>query len=176
MAKDTVTVRLGVRNIKLGDFAKIIASMPERVRPIAIRAAGEYLIVQFKKYPPYRHVTRRAAYGGDGFVSDKQRRFVMASLRAGRNLKTGTPMEPGFPHRTGNMQRGWILEGVDQKLTTIKNVNPAAGYLFADDLQARQLEMVGWKTITEMTAENIDKAAEAALEAAYKFTVERLLK
>jgi hypothetical protein len=90
-------------------------------------------------------VTRKAAYGKT-FVSDKQRRYVMARIREGS-------IDPGFPHRTGNYQRGWkvINKGVS---TQIVNDVPYAGFVGGNETQARLNKKVGWRTVSEIIGTN----------------------
>jgi hypothetical protein len=170
MADKTLQIKIGTRNIP--SLRAFFDSLPSKQRGVAIRAASEYMLMRFKVYPPYKLVRRAKAYpnaaAGPGWFSEKQRRFVMASLRAGRNLKTGSPMEPGYPHRTGNLQRAWRIEGKDINLSTIRNDHPAAIHAFGNTRQARQLGQVGWKKLDTLVNENIAGALDAAAEAVIK--------
>jgi hypothetical protein len=157
---ELLRVKLGRRRILVGDIGKIIADLPQAVRGRTERRAAELYVGYFRRYPPYKNISRAQAYpnapAGPGWFSEKQRRFVMASLRAGRNLKTGTPMEPGYPHRTGRAQRGWEVTGQGATVT-IRNQVPYAGWLYSDRYQARQPGLVGWETLGEMYADAVDE-------------------
>jgi hypothetical protein len=163
------TIHIKVRSLK--EAAEFIGDLPRFYRGAFVRGVAESLVEDLRFEPPYQHVTRLAAYGmqagGPGFFSDRQRRFVMASLRAGHNLKTGSPFEPGFPHRTGNSvgRPGQAIDQgpgfhVEQKgaKTVIVNTSPGAAWIVNDYWQARQPAMVGWKKSGVTIQENIEDA------------------
>lgn len=151
MPEITVKVR-GVE--KLQSF---FASLPKHLRGIATVAMSEWFIGNgtrgLKRYPPYKYITRKSAYG-QTFVSDKQRRYVMAKIRSGE-------IDPGYPHRTGEYQRGWttINKGVK---TQIVNDVPYAGFVGGDDTQARLNKKVGWRTVSQIISTNIAGAIRHA--------------
>lgn len=141
---------------------EFISSLPRRVRGVATEAMAEYFIGNgrhgLKRYPPYKYVTRKAAYG-QTFQSDKQRRYVMARIREGT-------IDPGAPHRTGNYQRGWQMENSGVK-TQIVNAVPYAQYVGGDN-QARLNEKVGWRVWSDIIATNFRGAVQAAERAVGK--------
>ena len=105
-----------------------------------------------KHYPPYHYVSYAQAYGG--FKSDKQRRYVMAMISEGK-------IDPGYPHRTGEFQRGWhYTTGVNNIKVT--NDTPYGGYLMGDDTQANMPNMIGWRTIAEVIQSNMAGAIRHA--------------
>jgi hypothetical protein len=77
-----------------------ISRLPETVQDSAADEVNKYLLNVFKAYPTYKYVPFRTAYGG--FFSDKQRRYVMASIKKGI-------IKPGSAHRTQTMANGWKM-------------------------------------------------------------------
>ena len=146
------------------NLAEFISSLPRNTRGLATEAAADYLIGDgrhgLKHYPPYKWVTRRRAYGKT-FVSAKQRRYVMAMIRAGR-------IDPGAPHRTGIIQRGWRKEGRGAK---VKIVNDARGveWVHDDKKQARLNALVGWRKTSVITQSNEHGSVQAAQRAVDKY-------
>jgi len=73
-----------------------LLSLANGVKDEATRSVAEYLVGDtthgLKHYPPYKYISMQRAYGG--FISDKQRRYVMAMIKEGK-------IDPGVPHRTG---------------------------------------------------------------------------
>jgi hypothetical protein len=163
----------------LADVSKEIQAFLKETAPgarnAAAQAAATYLVGDgrhgLKHYPAYKWIRRRQAYGKP-FFSAKQRRFVMASLRAGKNLKTGTPMEPGFPHRTGNLQRGWQTRGAAGGVM-IYNTMPHVLPVMGDDVQSRHERLVGWRMVSDILETNLDGALLAAQRAAIKYYKEQ---
>jgi hypothetical protein len=135
---------------------EFIDQLPRRVRGVATVAAAEYLVGNgmhgLRHYPAYKWITRKAAYGKT-FVSDKQRRYVMAAIADGR-------IDPGAPHRTGRYQRGWMLEGEGAKTRIINEVDYAR-YVGGDE-QARLNRKVGWRMWDEIISTNYHGAIQAA--------------
>lgn len=164
-------VRYKGRKLRKNFLGELVAKLPVRQRAPALKHAAEFMLIKFKQYPAYKHVTRRAAYGGNGFQSDEQRRFIMASLRAGRNLKTGTPMEPGFPHRTGKIRRAWEIQGKGVDISIV-NTSPAAPFLMSPVYQASQPRLVGWQDVNAITEANIDEMGADLLEYVNEITPE----
>lgn len=148
-------IQIKVRGLQ--ETKAFISSLPKHLRGIATKAMAEWFIGDgrrgLKRYPPYKYITRRMAYGKT-FVSDRQRRYVMARIREGS-------IAPGVPHRTGNYQRGWqmINKGVQ---TQIVNNVPYAGFVGGDEQQARLNKRVGWNTVSEIITSNMKGAVRAA--------------
>jgi hypothetical protein len=139
------------------DLRQIITDLPRYLKGPMVEAASIYLVGDgtrgLKHYVQYRYVTRRSAYGTT-FVSDRQRRFVMAMIRSGVFL-------PGYPRRTGNTQRAWVIlhQGVRSRI-----MNPTAGafYTVGDPGQSRHEEMVGWRRFGLIIASNEHGMIQAA--------------
>ena len=140
-----------------------ISSLPRNLRGIATQAAAEWFVGNgqrgLRRYPPYKYVTRKAAYGKT-FQSDKQRRYVMAKIRSGE-------IDPGYPHRTGNYQRGWQIINSGVK-TQIVNDVPYAGYVGGEE-QARLNEKIGWRKAVDILSTNWKGAIQAAQSAVNKW-------
>ena len=104
-----------------------------------------------KHYPAYHYVSYAQAYGG--FVSDKQRRYVMAMIAEGK-------IEPGYPHRTGEFQRGWKYEPSPNSMKIV-NDTPYGGYLMGEQ-QANMPAMGGWRQVADVISSNISGALRHA--------------
>lgn len=131
------------------NLAQVISDLPRNLRGPATEEAAKYLIGNgshgLSHYPNYTHISRAAAYG-QTFVSDRQRRKVMAMIRSGEIL-------PGYPRRTGNTQRGWIIVGSGAS-SKIRNDTAGAFYSHGDPGQAKLNEMGGWRRIGLIIASN----------------------
>jgi hypothetical protein len=122
-----------------------INSLPDQAKAEILDAVSSYsLEVLRKEQPSYRHVTRARAYGmqrgGEGWFSDKQRRYVMAKIRSG---------EIRIPYnRTGRLVHGWAATRTTERVT-FGNAVPYAPYVIGFAAQSRHERLVGWKTITD---------------------------
>jgi hypothetical protein len=156
-------IKVKVRNLE--QVKKWISALPRKYRGAATKAMAEWFIGTgqrgLKRYPPYKYVSRKSAYGKT-FVSDKQRRYVMAKIREGR-------IDPGVPHRTGNYQRGWNIQGEGVKIKIVNQV-PYAQFVGGDETQARLNKKVGWRTISVIISTNIKGAIRHAEAAINKIT------
>lgn len=156
-------IKVTVRN--LDEVKKWISDLPRKFRGAATEAMAEWFIGNgqrgLKRYPPYKYITRKAAYSKT-FVSDKQRRYVMARIREGS-------IDPGVPHRTGNYQRGWKIEKESVKARIVNQV-PYARYVGGDEEQARLNAKVGWRKVTDIISTNIAGAIRHAEAAINKLT------
>lgn len=155
MAGRPVEIRYKTKRFRVGEFGKRIKELPRRLRRPALLIYSNYMLRKFKLYPPYRYKSRGEAYPEvSGFFSEKQRRFVMAGIKSGR-------ITPGRPNRTQALKNDWRIEGAenrDIRSISIVNDNPAAVFAYDPIYQARQLDLVGWKDVDEMTEENGDDA------------------
>lgn len=154
MAKRPLEIRYKGKKLRVGEIGDAIASLPKNIRGPALEVVTRFYLVKFRKYPRYKRVRRARAYPEvNGFFSDKQRRFVMAGIADGS-------ITPGTSQRTGALKNGWRIEG---RLSPLTIVNSAPGAVFAYHpiYQARQLDLVGWKDIGEMTDENSEGAFNA---------------
>lgn len=153
MSKRPLTIKYGVKQFRVGEFAKRLTELPRRLRRSALIVMAEYLLKKFRLYPRYKEVSRKSAYPEvGGFFSDKQRKFVMAGIASGR-------IQPGGPHRSETLKKSWRIEGKEARdirsLSLINNA-PAAVFAYHPIYQARQLGLVGWKDSDVMTDENLD--------------------
>lgn len=147
------------------DLARTIGEAPRMARGRMTKAAAVYLVGNGRRglahYPMYKYVSRRSAYGKT-FFSDRQRRYVMAQIKSGR-------IDPGVPHRTGMLQRGWQVVG-DNTKATIVNTEEHADVVMGKG-QARLNAKVGWRVYSKVIDDNADgmlKAANDELRAYYK--------
>lgn len=102
---------------------------------------AEFMQGKLRDYPPYRYVSRKAAYGVS-FFSDRQRRWFFAALAEGR-------IKPGQNNRTGALGEGWRIQQSGPKQLDLVNEVPYAVYVQGTiTQQARQPRMAGWKSIT----------------------------
>lgn len=145
------------------NLMELINDLPRNMRGVAVEAASVYLVGDGTRglthYPAYRFISRTAAYGRP-FQSDRQRRWFFAALRQGTIL-------PGYPRRTGNTQRAWVITNSGVK-STIRNDTAGAFYTVGDPGQARLNELAGWRRLGLIIASNTNgmiQAAERAVEA-----------
>lgn len=134
------------------EISKKLAKLPDAVADEGTDEANKYLLNVLKTYPPYRYVSRKSAYG-QTFVSDKQRKYVMARIREGS-------ITPGRANRTQTFRAGWRIIGAGAK-SIIANETPYGKYLMDDQGQARQPGLVGWKKISAITKERINAILKA---------------
>jgi hypothetical protein len=148
-------IKIKIRGLE--EVKSFIDGLPRNLRGLATKAIAEWLVGSgqrgLKRYPPYKYITRKAAYGKT-FVSDKQRRYVMARIREGT-------IDPGAPHRTGNYQRGWAVINQGVKVQIVNKV-PYAGFVGGDETQARLNKKVGWRTVSEIIGTNWKGAIQHA--------------
>ena len=150
-------IKVSVRGIeKLQAFFKKI---PVETRKIAVDEVTEYLLGDdrhgLRHYVGYKYVSRKSAYG-QSFVSDKQRKYVMAKIRSGE-------ITPGRENRSGALKRGWTYKKQGGGFgATIYNKTDHAQWVMGDDSQARQPRKVGWRRMQEVIDTNIKGAMQAA--------------
>jgi hypothetical protein len=160
-------IRFNVK-AKPSELTKLISSAPRMARGRMTEAAAKYIIGDMergaKHYPPYKYVSRKRAYGRT-FFSERQRRYVMAQIRAGR-------IDPGYPHRTGIIQRGWYVRGSGAK-ATIANDARGVDFVHGDKKQARLNRLVGWRTVSEIAKANMKGAIKAAEQALKEYLKEK---
>lgn len=152
-------VGVDVRGIP--ELQRKLESLGPIVQGAVVDEVSKYLLGVFKKYVPENHEpTRAQAYPetGDGFFSDKQRRWFFWALRTGR-------LQLPY-HRTRGMERGWVQLGRGAK-SIIINETAAAYYTMDDQGQARYSKLVGWKTVGQIIAER-QKAILAAADVGAK--------
>jgi hypothetical protein len=151
-------VQIQVDPRQIAAVQKMLKDIPVGGKSIIVPAVNDYIIGReqgetgeashgLRHYPAYKYVSRAVAYGKT-FVSDKQRRFVMASIREGR-------IDPGAPHRTGQYQRSWktVGEAYRQKIV---------GQLPFDQFPARQNILGGWRRFSQIIVDNLAGAVRYA--------------
>jgi len=145
---------------KIADLQDYLKDVPVIARREAVQAAAEYFIGNGRRglrhYPKYKEVSRKTAYPKvGGWFSKKQRRYVMMMIRRGR-------IDPGYPHRTGRLQRGWKIKSSGYK-AMIENQEKHAEYVAGyEDTQANQPRLVGWRTVEQKIDSNFDGIRRAA--------------
>jgi hypothetical protein len=150
------------------NLTQVISDLPRSLRGPVTEAAAVYLVGNSSRglqhYSQYRYISRTAAYGRP-FQSDKQRRKVFAMIRNGEIL-------PGYPRRTGRLQRGWVVipQGVKTRIT---NSEPYATYVVGDPGQARLNEMAGWRRYGLIVASNERGMIQAAEQKAQEVIREK---
>lgn len=113
-----------------GIAAKLIEIFPTAADH-AVPAANQALISQIKIYPPYSYVSMQQA---GGWKSEKQRRFVMASIRDG-SIR--------IPYsRTYNLQQGWTTQGEGRTQIVINGVSYAV-HVYGPP-QAEMMRLRSW--------------------------------
>ena len=143
-------------NLRGLDGAKqTIDNISRNYRGVTTEAVSYYIVQKLRFYPPYKYVSRREAYGTP-FFSDAQRRYVMAAIAEGR-------IDPGYPHRTGELQRGWQTKGTGT-LTRIVNDVPYAGYVMGNLSQSAHEYHVGWKKVKDIIVTYLPGALAYARE------------
>lgn len=146
-------IKVSIKN--LDKVVEFIKKVPLGMKTVTGRAVADYLVGDMshglKHYPPYKYVSWNSI---GGFVSDKQRRYVMAKIRSGE-------IDPGYPHRTGNFQRGWYVGGEPPRYV-IKNEISYGNYLVDDNEQSRMHSKIGWRTVSKNIADNMKGAIHAA--------------
>ena len=143
-------IKTSVRGIE--ELKALFKRVPVEIRRIAVEVATEYIIGDsshgLKHMVKYRYVSRKDAYG-HSFVSDKQRRYVMARIKDGS-------ITPGRENRTWAMAAGWryTKQGGGYG-ATIYNRAKGAEFVYGDETQARQIGMVGHHKISAVIKSNI---------------------
>lgn len=154
----------------LSSFIGGLAAFKLRFQGDAVAAAAVYLLGDerrgLKHEAIYKYVTRKAAYGKT-FVSDKQRRYVMAMIRSGE-------ITPGTENRTHAIQNGWkiLYGGLGAR---IRNDAPGVGWVMGTS-QARQPAKVGWRSFDKVASDNkagMSRAASQAVQLAMRQTMAR---
>ena len=142
-----------------------LKSLPRGMIRVALKAFTEYVLGNqqrgLRHYQPYKYVTRKKAYG-QTFKSDAQRRYIMARIREGS-------IDPGYPHRTGETQRGWHYRIVKGGYgMSIENPTPGAYYTADEAGQARLNALAGWRKVLAVIRDNMAgglRSATAAVNA-----------
>lgn len=149
---------IGIDIKEVPPLGPLLRKLPETVRDLVVDEVAEYLINVLRKNAPYRYVSRYAAYG-QTFVSDKQRKFVMAAIREGRIM---------IPYkRSQNLSKSWKQIGKGYQ-SIIVNEAPYAAYVVGDDDQTLHEAKVGWEKVGITISTREDQIERRALAAAQK--------
>lgn len=106
---------------------------------------GEFVRGKLQRYPPYKYVSRRTAYGVP-FFTDRQRRWFFAALRSG---------ELQIPYvRTRTLRNSWVLADAPGGDMVLRNITPYAGYVQKESSQSRMMRLRDWTTEERVVTEN----------------------
>jgi hypothetical protein len=136
-------------NVRNDAAKKYLDNIQRNLRGLVSESVGKELVRLIRLYPRYKYVTRKKAYG-ETFVSDKQRKFVMAKIREGS-------ISPGHSNRTMTLKKGWKTTGERTKTRIINDV-PYAGFVQGNVSQSAHEYMAGWKKVNVLIKENIQAA------------------
>ena len=155
MANEIIKIEISARSIqRVRDW---LSSIARGVRGRALEAFTEYIVGNnqhgLKHYPPYKYVSRTRAYGKP-FVSDKQRRYVMASINSGDII-------PGQSQRTGKQAESW---GYTVQGTRARVYNTAHGskYTMGNKTQTNLAALGGWRKVRDVITLNFRGAIRSA--------------
>lgn len=128
----------------LKELQERLSKLPIEAQDAGVEAANEYLVnLEKTLQPPYKYVSYKQAYGG--FISDRQRRYVMARIREGSIV---------IPYRrTQTMRNMWRVEGKGRNQIVV-NEHPAAQWLKDIQTQARMMFLRNWTVIQEDVRRN----------------------
>lgn len=162
----TISVR-GIEKVQ-----KFLMELPANLRKIGVRAFSEYFVGDMghglKHYPKYSYVTRARGFPNlsyitvngkivKGYASARQHGYVMAMIAKGI-------IDPGAPHRTGNLQRGWKSTvtggGYGSRIT---NDTPYVGYVMGDNNQTKMHNIIGWRHVSQVLKDNLSGALRHAV-------------
>ena len=143
---------IGFEVAGIEELRREFGNWPKQIQDEVIDAVNKDLIKRVRKYPPYAYVPFKRAYGG--WFSEKQRRYVMAKIRAGE-------INPGVSNRTNRFGQGWKV--IDKGTSSlIVNEVPYGRYLMGTGTQARMHKIIGWDMISEFIQKNMGNVLNAA--------------
>jgi hypothetical protein len=118
---------------------KLSRAIPSVQDSIVEQVAGYVVKVMQEQPTPNHSITRAQAYPetGDGFFTDRQRKWFFWALRTG---KIHVPYT-----RTQEMRKAWKVYGKG-KNAIVANETQAAVFTMDDERQARFSKLVGWET------------------------------
>lgn len=106
-----------------------------------IAAAALHLKGKFATYPAKNRPSRESVYGKT-FVSDKQRRFVMAAIRRG-----DIPYTRGVSSSSETLGRRWTTEERRGGLEQVVGNNASYAEYVQGDKQSKYMKAVGWERV-----------------------------
>jgi hypothetical protein len=131
-----------------------LKELPDSVADNGVETVNDYLLDVFRTYAQYQYISRKRI----GWVSDKQRRYVMMQISKG-NITV--------PYRrTQAMRLGWQTIGSGQN-QIIVNETPQAAFVMGDS-QSLRFNLMGWDTAQERVSDRMDKIADKFEEGANK--------
>lgn len=131
--------------------------LPIEAADAGTESADAYLVEALREYPPYSYIPISAV---GGFVSDRQRRYVMSQIRAG-NIK------PGQDNRTQRLAQGWQTIGAGRNQIVVNEV-PYGVYEHDPALQTKMHMLQGWQTLPDFIRNKMDEIVAAFTEGVYK--------
>lgn len=145
---------IGIEVAGIEELRREFGNWPGVIQDEVIDSANAYILKNIKKYPPYKYVPFKTAYGG--WFSEKQRRYVMARIAEGT-------IKPGMPNRSNRLAQGWkVIDRGTQSI--IVNEVPYAGYVMGDRTQARMHQKIGWDTLGDWVNNHMGGIVKAARE------------
>jgi hypothetical protein len=136
---------------------EFLNNLDKSVKDIAGAGVSEYLIGDeshgLKHYPLYKHVSW-AEIGG--FVSDKQRRFVMAMIGKGE-------ITPGISQSNGYFRDAWQYKKQGPNYIITNDVGYGPYLVSASGWQSKMAKAHGWRTTLENMRDNADGAIRHAV-------------
>ena len=136
-------------------LAKVIMLESPDAQRSVMRDVAEFMRGKLQRYPAYRYVSRRQAYG-QTFVSDKQRRWFFAALRSG---------ELQIPYvRTRTLRNQWVIADAPGGDVILRNYTDYAKWVQQGSTQSRMMTLRGWQTEDDVTAQNAAGIARVADE------------
>lgn len=137
-----------------------LRALPPAVADAVMDAVAKALIdIMRTSQPPPKYVTRAAAYDGQTFFSEKQRRWFFANLADG-GIKVPY-------HRTQEMSKAWRQIGKGAS-SILANEAPGAEFVIGDEHQSRHEKLVGWKTTSMTIAQHMPRIEKVAAAAAHQ--------
>jgi hypothetical protein len=140
-------------SVRTGPAQKMIDNIQRNLRGVVSESVATELVRLVRLYPRYKYVSRKAAYG-QSFVSDAQRKFVMAGIRDGS-------IQPGHSNRTMTLKKGWKTTG-ERTRTRIINDVPYAPFVQGNVTQSAHEYRAGWKKAGDLMKQNIRAAMDYA--------------
>ena len=156
-------IKVSVRGLE--EVRKKLATLGKEAKHFSESKVGEYLVGDqthgLKHYPGYVYVNRYAGFPElayrtstgkivPGFKSKEQHGYVMAMIGEGK-------IDPGVPHRTGELQRGWELNDRG-RFWEIRNQTEYAGWVMGDVGQTRMHNLIGWRKVMDNIRDNLKGA------------------
>lgn len=144
------------------EIAKKINGLYPQAAAAGTESANEYIVDSIRIYPPYSYVPLSKV---GGFVSDRQRRYVMAMIAQGN-------ITPGQSNRTQRLAQGWQTVGSGVNQIVVNEVDYAP-YLHEITGQTQMHMLQGWQVLPEFIANRMD-AIIRKFDAGVKKAIRRL--